>query len=145
MFVGPGPWSRLPPSASVGMFSYQADLVLAICYLQVRQAAPPPTHPPTATFLLHGSLEGRPMAGNSLSPWSSIVDSVCHSVLTRLWSQAQLRSPGEGRDEERPGVRGWGVGGQRASVTSPPSELGSLGAITHRSLGALRHSASGTE
>lgn len=106
---------------------------------------PPPTHPPTATFLLHGSLEGRPMAGNSLSPWSSIVDSVCHSVLTRLWSQAQLRSPGEGRDEERPGVRGWGVGGQRASVTSPPSELGSLGAITHRSLGALRHSASGTE
>lgn len=109
MFVGSGSWSRLPPSASVGMFSYQADLVLAICYLQVRQAPPrPPTHPPTATFLLHESLEGRPTAGNSLSPWSSIVDSVCHSVLTRLWWQAQLRSPARRRTraETRKG-RGW--------------------------------------
>lgn len=73
---------------------------------------PPPTHPPTATFLLHESLEGRPMAGNSLSPWSSIVDSVCHSVLTSLWSQAQLRSLARRRmrAETRKG-RGWGGSG----------------------------------
>lgn len=137
MFVGPGSWSRLPPSASVGMFSYQPDLVLAICYLQVRQAPPRPPIPPPPHSSFMNPWRAVPQRGTA-SPrghpsWTASV-TLSSRVSGRRHSCVLRRSVGRGQRRGKAGGGGWG--GQRASVTSPPSEVGSLGAITHRSLGA---------
>lgn len=51
--VGPRLLVSPSPSTSVGMLSYQPYLVLAMCYLQVRQPPPPPScHiPPSAALI----------------------------------------------------------------------------------------------